>query len=245
MMEKMNSTNYEKFLRAFNTLHETLGKKLNQPNLQFGELLKVAKKNRDKVVMNYSSELDFYREFRNFLVHQATIDKPPVAEPNDFVIEEIKEITQRIENPKKVYELFLSEVIHFNMDDSLSEVLNVVKEKEYSQFPVFNENELIGLISENGITRFLAESVDEDIISIVDTKVKDVINQDEAKNSLSTVNSNTLIHDVEEIFNKKLQEGNSIFAILVSKRGRKIEGPEDIVGIITPWDLPIILKNMW
>lgn len=39
MMEKMNSTNYEKFLRAFNTLHETLGKKLNQPNLQFGELL--------------------------------------------------------------------------------------------------------------------------------------------------------------------------------------------------------------
>jgi len=243
-MEKTNLTNYEKFLRAFNTLHETLGKKMNQPNLQFGELLKVAQKNRDKVVMNYSSELDFYREFRNFLVHQATIDKPPVAEPNDFVIKEIQDITQRIENPKKVYELFLSDVIHFNMDDSLSKVLNVVNEKEYSQFPVFDENELIGLISENGITRFLAESVNEDIISIVDTKIKDVINQDEAKNSISTVNSNTLIHDVEGIFSKKLHEGNSTFAILVSNRGRNIKDPEDIVGIITPWDLPIILKNM-
>lgn len=194
--------------------------------------------------MNYYSELDFYREFRNFLVHQATIDKPPVAEPNDFLIEEIKEITQSIENPKKVYELFLNEVIHFNMDDSLSEVLNVVNEREYSQFPVFNNDELVGLISENGITRFLAESVDEDIISIVDTKVKDVINQDEAKDSISIVNSNTLIHDVEEIFSKKLHEGNSIFAILVSSRGRKIETSEDIIGIITPWDLPIILDNM-
>lgn len=237
-------TNFEKFLRAFNTLHETLGEKMNQPNLQFGELLKVAEKNKDKVVMNYYSELDFYREFRNFLVHQATIDKPPVAEPNDFLIEEIKEVTQSIENPKKVYELFLDEVIHFNMDDSLSEVLNVVNEREYSQFPVFNNDKLVGLISENGITRFLAESVDEDIISIVDTKVKDVINQDEAKDSISIVNSNTLIHDVEEIFNKKLHEGNSIFAILVSSRGRKIETSEDIIGIITPWDLPIILDNM-
>ncbi|MBG9982004.1 CBS domain-containing protein [Aerococcaceae bacterium DSM 111020] len=239
-----NLTNYEKFLRAFNTLHETLGKKLNQPNLQFGALLKVAEKNRDKVVMNYLSELDFYREFRNFLVHQATIEKPPVAEPNDFIIDEINDIIASIENPKKVYELFINEVIHFNMEDSLSTVLRVVNEKEYSQFPVFNNNELIGLVSENGITRFLAESVNDDIISIVETKVKDVIDQDEAKGSISIVNSNTLIHDVEEIFNKKLHEGNSFFAILVSNRGHKIEKPEDIVGIITPWDLPIILDNM-
>lgn len=244
MTEHRKITNYESFLRAFNSLHETLGKKLNQPNLQFGALLKAAEKNRDKVILNYLSELDFYREFRNFLVHQATIDKPPVAEPNDFIINEINNIIQSIENPKKVYELFLNNVIHFNMDDSLSKVLSVVTEKEYSQFPVFNSNGLVGLISENGITRFLAESVNDDIISIVETKVKDVIDQDEAKDSISIVNSNTLIYDVEEIFNKKLHEGNSIFAILVSNRGHKIKNPEDIVGIITPWDLPIILDNM-
>lgn len=55
---------------------------MNQPNLQYGKLLKVAENNKDKVVMNYFSELNFYREFRFFLVYQATIDKPPVAEPN-------------------------------------------------------------------------------------------------------------------------------------------------------------------
>lgn len=244
MVDQEEITNYQKFLRAFNTLHQIIGEKLNQTNLQFGELLKIAEKNRDKVILQYITELDFYREFRNFLVHQATIDKPPVAEPSNFIIEEIKEITQRIEKPKKVYELFSNEVIHFNTEDSLSEVLNVVKEKEYSQFPVFKNNELIGLISENGITRFLAESIDDDIISIVETKVKDIINQDEAKNSITIVNSNTLIHDVEEIFSKKLHEGNSIFAILVSNRGHKIKTSEDTVGIITPWDLPIILNNM-
>ncbi|MFV8253200.1 hypothetical protein ACNNLS_09225 [Aerococcus viridans] len=116
--------------------------------------------------------------------------------------------------------------------------------KEYSQFPVFNNNELVGLISENGITHFLAESVAEDVISIVDTEVKDAIKLDEAKDSISIVNSNTLIHDVEEIFSKKLHEGNSIFAILVSSRGRKIKTSDDIVGIITPCYLPIILDNM-
>lgn len=244
MTEYKNITNHEKFLRAFNSLHEVLGKKLNQPSLQFGALLKVAEKNRDKVIMKFLNELDFYREFRNFLVHQVTIDKPPVAEPSDFIVDEINNIIHRIEKPKKAYELFLNKVIHFNMDDSLGKVLTVVKEKEYSQFPVFKNNELVGLISENGITRFLAKSVDDDVISIVETKVKDVITQDEAKNSISIVNSNTLIHDIEGIFNSKLHEGNSIFAILVSNRGHKIEKPEDIVGIITPWDLPIILDNM-
>jgi len=78
----------------------------------------------------------------------------------------------------------------------------------------------------------------------VETKIKDVINQDEARDSISVVNSQTLIHDVKDIFDKKLHEGNSIFAILVSNRGHKIKSPEDISGIITPWDLPIILANM-
>lgn len=244
MVEKTNLTNYEKFIRIFNTLHEILGEKLNQPNMQFGELLKVAERNNDKVVMNYGKELDFYREFRNLLTHQATINKPPAAEPNDFLINEIYEVTQRIENPKKVYDLFLSDVIHFNIDENLSEVLKVVSEKEYSQFPVFDEEGLVGLISESGITRFLAESVDDDIISIVETEIKDVIDQDEARDSISIVNSTTLIHDVKDIFDKKLHEGNSIFAILVSNRGHKIESPEDIAGIITPWDLPTVLDNM-
>lgn len=243
MFEEDNLSNHEKFLRIFNTLHEVIGDKLKQPNMQFGELLIAAERNNDKVIMNYKKELDFYRVFRNLLSHQATVNKPPVAEPNDFLINEIYEITKRIENPTKVYELFLSEVIHFNIDESLSEVLKVVSEKEYSQFPVFNDQGLVGLISENGITQFLADSVEDDLISIVETKIKDVINQDEARDSTFVVNSQTLIHDVKDIFDKKLHEGNSIFAILVSNRGHKIKSPEDISGIITPWDLPIILDN--
>lgn len=77
---------------------------------------------------------------------------------------------------------------------------------------MFNNQGLVGLISENGITHFLADSVEADLISIVETKIKDVINQDEARDSTFIVNSQTLIHDVKDIFDKKLHEGNSIFS---------------------------------
>lgn len=245
MTEDTNLTNHKKFLNSFNTLHKILRKKLNEPDMDFGPLLNKVKKNRDIVLMRYYEKLDFYREFRNILVHEETNDMPSVAEPSDFIVDEIGEVLERIKNPKKVYQLFNHEVIHFNLNDSLSKVLNIVKEKEYSQFPVFNNNnELVGLISENGITRFLAESVEDDIISIVETKIKDVIDHDEAKDSITIVNANTLVHNVEEIFNKKLHQGNSTFAILISNRGQKIETSEDILGIITPWDLPVILNNM-
>ncbi|WP_062533052.1 hypothetical protein [Jeotgalibaca dankookensis] len=65
MFEENNLSNHEKFLRIFNTLHEVIGEKLNQPNMQFGELLIAAERNNDKVIMNYKKELDFYRVFRN------------------------------------------------------------------------------------------------------------------------------------------------------------------------------------
>lgn len=81
MFSENNLSNHEKFLRLFNTLHEVLGEKLNKPNMQFGELLITAERNNDKVIMNYKKELDFYRIFRNLLSHQATVNKPPVAEP--------------------------------------------------------------------------------------------------------------------------------------------------------------------
>lgn len=126
----------------------------------------------------------------------------------------------------------------------MAEVLQVVSNTQYSQFPIFKDKKLVGLLTENGITQFLSNSVKDDIISISETIVDDIIKEDEGKESFTIVNSNTLLYDINEEFRHNLNNGNSIFAILISNRGRKIKSPSDIKGIITPWDLPKILKNI-
>ncbi|SEK78364.1 CBS domain-containing protein [Carnobacterium iners] len=98
--------------------------------------------------------LDFFREFRNLLIHKTVSGEEAIATPSSLLIEEIEMITEKIKHPKKVKDLFLSEVVTFDQGDKLSLVLKKVKEKSYSQFPVFNDNKLVGIVSENGITNF-------------------------------------------------------------------------------------------
>lgn len=236
--------NYDKYQGEFNTLHEVLKNKLNNKDRNFGRLIQYGKNNNDKVINNYYDELNFHREFRNILSHSHMRGKPPVAQPSDAVIEEIISLTNRINSPKKTSDLFLKDVTHFDYSDSLAKVLQFVNDNHYSQFPVFENTQLKGLITENGITQFLSRSVKDDVISISETIISDVIKLDEAKDSWEIVNSNTLLIDVKEIFNKKLNAGNSLFAILISNRGKNIKNPEDIIGIITPWDLPMVLRNI-
>src|SRR5699024_7881926 len=143
--------------------------------------------------------------------HSHTRGKPPVVRPSDKIIDEIRALSNRINSPKKASDLFLVDVTHFNYDDSLAKLLQSVNITQYSQSPVVEDTHLKGLITENAITQFLSRSVKDDLISIKETNISDVINLDEAKDSWEIVNSNTLLIDVKEIFNKKLNAGNSLF----------------------------------
>lgn len=207
-------------------MHEVLQNKLNKKDRNFGRLISYGKDNNDKIITHYYEELSFHREFRNILTHSHTKNKPPVAEPSNAIIKDLNTLTNKINHPKKANDIFSSKVKHFNKNDSLAEVLQVVNNTQYSQFPIFHDEKLLGLLTENGITQFLSSSVKEDIISISETTVGDIINEDEGKNSLTIVNSNTLLYDINEEFRRNLNNGNSVFAILISNQGRKIESPD-------------------
>jgi CBS domain-containing protein len=175
--------NVSRFNHAFNELQEVIAKKINKKiDTNFGTLLSDAQSKIDKVILTYIDNLDFYREFRNLLTHKTISGKEAIAIPSDLLIKEIEDITEKIKHPKKVKDLFLSSVTTFKEKDKLSSVLRVVKEKSYSQFPVFSGNKLIGIITENGITNFLASSLSEDLISIKDITVENIISSYETEN---------------------------------------------------------------
>jgi predicted transcriptional regulator len=43
----------------------------------------------------------------------------------------------------------------------------LIKKHDYSQFPIYDEDEFVGLLTENGITRWLAKHVTQ-VLSLVD-----------------------------------------------------------------------------
>lgn len=239
----MNQDNVREFLHVFNELQKVIAAKLGvDPDTNFGSLLYAADEKQDKVIKTYKRKLDIYRQFRNILVHSTINEHESIANPSQSLIEEMKVVKEKIEYPKVVSDLFLEKVISFNQNDKLKDVLETIKENQISQFPVFQENKLIGLISENGITNFLAHSITDDLISISGTTVRDILDNDKEKNSYEIIPENKSIFDIESIYSKKMEEGIVAYFLLISKTDR-VTKPSDLTGIITPWDMPEIIEN--
>lgn len=238
-----NNDNYKAFNYIFNNIQEIIAQRVGELEIKnFGKLLKVAQNKNDKVILAYYDKLDFYRELRNLLTHKSISKDEVIALPSDTLLKQMEEIAQKIKYPKKVSDLFTKNVLSFNDCDSLKDVLIEINRCGYSQFPVFKDGKVEGVISENGITNFLAQSIEEDIISISETKIGDIIGMDEMKNSFQIIKESKSIFDIETIFSKETRKGNSNFLLLIAKNG-EIKSPKDIKGIITPWDLPILIEN--
>lgn len=240
----MIKDNVSEFLGAFNDLQEALARRLNyKGNKDFATFLYWAKEIDDKVIMTYYDELNAIREFRNILTHESTSKIYPIANPNEKLIQRVKELIDKIGNHKTVGDLFLKEVKTLNIKDSLEEVLEKVNTFGYSQYPVFSNNKLVGIVSENGIVNYLANNVRKGLVDLKKVDVEDILREDKGKNLYTIVQEDFSIFDVEEIFEQEIKKGNSAYVVLIS-REKEPKRITEILGIITPWDIAQIIDHI-
>lgn len=234
--------NNELFMQSFNNIEKKLRDDIDAyNNVPFYELVdKNAKKN--KLIRQFDNELKTMGDLRNFIVHGDILS--PMAIASEITVNRINFIEKQLTNPMKITELFEENVVGVNEDDSLSDLLKLLEKKRYSQYPVINQEGLKGLITENGIANWLANNIEKDIISIKKTTVKDVIVNEEERESYSILYSYNTLYDVIEEFERGRNIGKRIFIIIVLKSPQKNIRLEDIYTIITPWDLDLIYKNL-
>ena len=234
--------NNEQFMQYFNSIEKKLRLDIDaQNNVAFYELVdKNARKN--KLVRQFENELKTMGDLRNFIVHGDILN--PLAIASEITVKRIKFIKKQLTNPMKITEVFSENVIGVNEDDSLADLLYLVEKKRYSQYPVISKDGLNGLITENGITNWLANNIEKDIISIKNTSVKDVIANEEERESYNIMYSYNTLYDVIEEFEKGRNKGKRIFIIIVLKEKTEKAHLKDIYTIITPWDLDLIYSNL-
>lgn len=236
--------NYQHFLQAFNELESVIQHRLKVDSKNnLGALLRIASQSHDQLITSHYEELDFLRNFRNILVHEGIQAEGEIATPSDYLIQQVETMTTIVREAKKVKDLFRSKVISFNLDDNLHDVLRAVNQYGYTKFPVFANQRLVGVITDNGITKFMASRLQEDLISIKSVHLESILAVDKRKDSFMVVNEETSIYDIDDIFTQKIKEGKSSFILLMS-RDEHVDQPEDITGIITPWDMPKIIANL-
>jgi len=166
---------------------------------------------------------------RNVLIHERTGSH--LAHPTSGAVAQLEKICAQLID-RRVFPTFKRKVETIQVDDSLLSVLKIIRTRNYSQFPVYHEKQLRGLLTENGITRWLAEhgTTKMEIVDLQDTCIRDVLREEEVKKTFQVVAAGTTVTQVRSLF----AEHALIEAALITQSGARTE---PLMGIITRCDL--------
>jgi predicted transcriptional regulator len=169
---------------------------------------------------------------RNAIVHVKTAPYRYVAIPTPELMEDLSACHERLTKPVLAFTKFQRKVKSVSIQDNLAQVLKIIKNKDYSQFPVYGPDGFRGLLTENGITRWLAHHVTTQIslVELEEVLVEWVIEKEENQGNYQFVGRNMRVDDIVQQFaSHELLE-----AVLVTATGKQSEG---LLGIATRWDI--------
>ena len=118
-------------------------------------------------------------------------------------------------------------------------VLDHIKSYTFTHYPIFEKNQFLGVLSDNGITHALAQKKFNEIKGLYSTKLKYILDYDEHKNDYISVSLKTSIF---ELFETMQHQKNDIETILITKKDH-IEGASSILGLIVSKSLTKMIET--
>jgi len=229
-MKKDEQDRIDRFLAAFNTIEKFLRKEYGRRREDgFAECV-------DKLVLEIGSNesTDFLGEaaqLRNVLVHTYRTPYRYIAAPTLEVVEKLETTNKDLRHPQRVGQKFAKRVEVVSIGDSIESVLHKIDKYEISQFPVYDGTAFKGLLTENGITRWLARHVaQESLIELKDETVHSALREEENRSAYKFVSANLWL----AVARREFADNRLLEALLITQTGKNAE---ELVGIMTRWNV--------
>ena len=227
--------NSSAFIDYFNKIELILKKEINTDGYEtFSQKVKLSK---NKIVIRFKDELLSFADLRNAIVHSPKIGGKVIAEPHKETVDRIKFLYETINNPKKVIPEFQFPVLGAKEDDFINNILIEMREKSFSQFPIFDENNnVVEIITNNTISRWLSKKIKENgTILVENVKVKELISEIEFKNNYKFISKNRSVYEAYDYFIDHINQKNqNLDVIFITETGKE---KEKLLGLITIEDI--------
>ena len=233
-------SNAEKFIVIYYELDRYMREYLDEDDrIGHTDLVKrMSKKN--KVFAKNKDDLMLFAKLRNSIIHNPyNREIDPIAEPHDKIVDKYKEIRDRVLNPPVALDTIAvrgKSIYSVTTDEFAFDVMNVMRENNYTHVPVIENDFIIGVFSESTVFSYMVAN--EGVPINRDTKIeafKEFIPLDKhVSEFFSFVSKDTLILEIEEIFQKKFSGKKRLSLIFITQTGKV---KEKILGLITPWDV--------
>ncbi len=225
------------FIGIYNRLDDTMKIELQKhQHVPFPSLLEEMALVND-IVKNNLSFLRNMGNLRNIVSHTKNRSGIGAAIPTEETVSRFQTLVDLIKNPPKLITKSATEIDIYTLGKTLAAVLIEMKDNDYSQLVIKNEDGVHQLITREGITKWLEHSIEEDIFSIKETQIADII-VFEDKNALEFVTRDTDIFEGLKIFaspKKRIQ------ALIITENGKNTEAP---LGLITAYDITKITTDL-
>ena len=228
-MKDLMQSNAKRFLDAYNNIDYALKTRYNfNRSMGFSDLI------RKSVVLNYvvrkyEDELIDYGRLRNAIIHNNNEDYV-IAEPHDIVVEEIEHIEKLLTTPPKALEsVGRRDVLTTSSDKSMREVIELMASSNYSNIPVYKNNQLIGVANGQKIINSMGQFMltGGKCSSFLDNvQIEDMLSSLQDSNYYTVKQADCTIEEALAEFNNN----HKLLAILFTKHGQTNEMP---LGIMT------------
>ncbi|HPE41337.1 MAG TPA: CBS domain-containing protein [Bacteroidales bacterium] len=234
--KKVIESNSERFLTIYNYIDKYMRERANEndKSISFVHILnKLAKKT--KMFSTLKNDLLEFNDLRNAIVHERS-DGHVIAEPHIGTVNKIEELYKSIASPKTVSQISNSSVETCNNDDVVEELLVKMAQKGFSQLPILEKNEIVGIFDTVAIVSWIGNKIDGGIFELTEITVEMIMNSihDEDKVKYKLVSKYTDCFEAE----KALIEDD---VLLISENGKR---GEKIIGFLNRWDLPKIYSEI-
>jgi len=222
--------NSDRFLSAFHRIEQSMKDIIGtNDHLSFHKLVDLSKK-KNAIIRRYEEKLREFATLRNAIVHHQTSPEYVIAEPHDEIVEALELIDMAVSKPVTVGKMFERNVDILQVTDTLKDALFMIRDKHYTQIPVYNGTVFVGLLTAVGIMFWLANNVEKGRDISWEMTVEIPLKHERKEENHKFVPREMSIYEAEELFKEALAKGKRMEALLITDK-------LGLVGIVTPLDL--------
>lgn len=226
-------TNAKRFIDAYNDIDYALKVRYSiNRSMGFSDLIRKA------VVLNYiirknEDNLIDYGRLRNAIVHNSNEDIV-IAEPHMSVVEDIERIAKLLTTPPKALDTVARrDVLTVSADTSMYDIITLMATSKYSNLPVYDGENLIGIANGQKILDslgqfLLAGGKSDNFLNHV--KIEDMLSVVENSNYYTIAPASITVEEALNEFHNKPK----LLAILITKDGNV---NQKTLGIVTGSDV--------
>ncbi|MDM1465166.1 CBS domain-containing protein [Myroides odoratimimus] len=235
-------TNADRFIDIYNNIETFLNKGKNIDGSYEG-FVKKLRDSKHFIIKQNLEKLSDYAKLRNVIVHSPrTLNEKIIAQPTDEVVQDFELIYLKISTPIKVIPKFQFIVDGIDEDDKIDCILKTMREKSFSQFPVYDKQGYVKeLISTNTISRWLAKNIENGDIIIESPKAQDLLSSIEFEKNYKFIPKDCDVYTAYQYFMDQIEKNNRNLDVLFITNSGKRE--EKLLGLITIEDIAAIAQK--